>query len=190
LLESILEYSNNPLVLAGAIIIIAWIWEDAALVSGALLAAEAKLNVPSAVMAVFVGICSGDLALYYLGRMGHRWRPLRAWMLTNPKSRGLRRRFRQRTMSNIMIIRFIPGLRTIGFTLCGLWRIALPRFVFAMAFAGVIWIALIFTLVYFLGKSPWMESGLWKWSLMGVAILLLAMNNIIGRRMARRPKAQ
>lgn len=184
-MQDILYYSTHPLFLVGAIIVIAWIWEDASLVSGALLAADQKLNVPLAVTAIFVGICSGDLALYYLGRLAHRWRRLRGWMLTNPSSRSLSRRFRRSTMTNILLIRFVPGLRTLGFTMCGLWRISLYRFIFAMIMAGVIWIATIFTLVYQLGSSEWLENSHWKWSLMGIALVLLLFNNFWVHRRAR-----
>lgn len=160
-----------------AIIVIAWIWEDAALISAALLAVDHRLGIPAAVFAVFLGICSGDLGLYYLGRYAHRWRRLRAWILTNPSSRQLGRRFRRSTITNIMLIRFVPGLRTLGFTLCGLWGIALHRFLIAMILAGVFWIALVFTLVYQLGASEWLEQSYWKWSLMLLALCLLVFNN-------------
>ncbi len=173
------------MVLVVAIIVIAWIWEDASLVSGALLAAEQKLGVPLAVLAIFIGICSGDLALYYLGRIAHRWRKIRAWILMNPSSRALSRRFRRSTMTNILLIRFVPGLRTIGFTLCGLWRISFYRFVLAMAFAGAVWIGVIFTVVYQLGSSEWLENSHWKWSLMAIALALLVFNNVWVHRRAK-----
>lgn len=171
-----------------AVIVIAWIWEDASLISGALLAADERLYVSWALLAVFVGICSGDLALYYLGRLAHRWRPIRKWILTNPNSRTMSRRFRRSTVTNIFIIRFIPGLRTIGFTMCGLWRISFQRFFIAMATAGVFWIAVIFTLVYQLGTSTFLEDSHWKWSLIGFAVLLLVFNNVWVHRHAKRQK--
>ncbi|WP_086932776.1 DedA family protein [Agarilytica rhodophyticola] len=187
-MQSLLEYSDHPALLVMAIIVIAWIWEDAALIYGALLAAEGELNVALSVVAIFIGICSGDLALYYLGRAAHRWRRVRGWILLNPRSRALSRQFRLSTMTNIFIIRFIPGLRTIGFTLCGLWRISLYRFLWAMSFAGIIWIGTIFTLVYFLGTSAWLEDSDWKWALMGIAVVLLVANNVLARRSMNKPK--
>ncbi len=189
-MHDFLEYSTNPLVLAIIVAAVAWLWEDASLVSGALLAAQGQLSVPVAVIAVFVGICSGDLALYGLGRLAHRWRGLRGWILTNPSSRMLSRRFRRRTMSNILLIRFVPGLRTMGFTLCGLWRVPLHRFLVAMMLAGVAWIAVIFTIVYRLGSSDWLENSPWKWALMGIALLLLILNNLWAHRRAKRVKTR
>lgn len=181
-MHELIAYSSHPVALAIIVAALAWLWEDASLVSGALLAAEGQLSVPLAVVAVFVGICSGDLALYGVGRLAHRWRGLRAWILTNPSSRMLSRRFRRRTMSNILLIRFVPGLRTMGFTLCGLWGVALRRFIIAMVVAGIVWIALVFTVVYRLGSSEWLEHSPWKWALMGLALMLLVVNNLWARR--------
>ena len=166
------------MILAFAIIAVSWLWEDAAVISGALMAAEDLISIPLSVTAVFLGICSGDLALYYLGRLALRWRKLRAWIVTNPQSRRLSRKFKKKTLSNIFIIRFIPGLRTLGFSLCGMWRVPFLRFFLAMSAAGVLWIACIFTLVYYLGSSAFLEGSPWKWSLMLLAGLLLLLNNL------------
>jgi membrane protein DedA with SNARE-associated domain len=181
-LEALLNYSSNPAYLALAIVVISWIWEDAAVISGALLASDEHMGIILALAAVFIGICSGDLALYYMGRLAHRWRSLRAWILTNPKSRSLSRKFRRRTATNILIIRFIPGLRTLGFTMCGLWRVSLHRFLMAMIGAGVVWVAIVFTAVYQLGSSDWLQNSYWKWALMGFALLLLIVNNLWAHR--------
>ena len=169
---------SHPLLLALAVIAVSWIWEDAAVISGALLAVEHKLSVPLALTAVFVGIVSGDMALYYLGRLANRWRGLRAWIITKPQGRAMSRKFKQKTLTNILLIRFVPGLRTLGFTLCGLWKVSLMRFSFAMGFAGVIWIAVIFSGVYKLGSADFFENSHWKWSLMLLALVLLVVNNL------------
>lgn len=179
MVELVHEYASNPFLLFAFLIVIAWIWEDASVISGALVATENVISVPLAITAAFIGICSGDLALFYLGRLGVRSRRVRAWILLNPKSRALRRRFRAHTFSNILLIRFVPGLRTLGFTLCGLWLIPMKRFVLAMSAAGVIWIAVVFTLIYQLGSSSWLASSPWKWGLIALAAVLLLVNNFV-----------
>ena len=181
MLDILPQFSNSPLLVALAVILVSWIWEDAAVVSSALLAADMVIPVPLAVVAIFAGICSGDMGLYYLGRLAILWRPLRSRILLNPRSRELRRRFRRRILSNIMVIRFLPGLRTLGFTLCGLWRVSATRFFIAMTLAGAAWIAVVFTLVYLLGTSEWLVSGPWKWSLILIAGALLFINNARAR---------
>lgn len=168
--------------LSVSIIAFAWLWEDGALISGALLAVEGRLSIPVAVLAIFLGICTGDMALYVLGRLAHRFRKVRAWIFLNPRNRKLGRQFRKSTALNIMIIRFIPGLRTIGFTLCGVWRINILKFFIAMSFAGIVWIAAIFSVIYGLGSSAWLEDSTWKWGLIGVAVMMLFFNNYFARR--------
>ncbi len=163
--------------LAALIIAVSWAWEDAAVIAGALLAVDQKLGVPLALTAIFIGIMSGDLALFYLGRFAKRWRSLRGWIMLKPQFRHMSKNFRDKTLFNILVIRFIPGLRTLGFTLCGMWNVSLARFLFAMCLAGVVWIGLIFTGVYKLGSAEFIQNSHWKWSLMAIAVLLLVFNN-------------
>lgn len=183
--ELIHEYASNSVLLFIFLVVIAWVWEDASVISAALVAAENYMSIPLAVIAAFIGICSGDMVLFYLGRLGLRIRRIRGWMLLNPKSRALRRRFRAHTLSNILLIRFVPGLRTLGFTLCGLWLIPVKRFVIAMSIAGIIWIAAVFTLIYQLGSSSWLDSSPWKWALILVAVILLLVNNFANFKRSR-----
>lgn len=183
--EYLLQFSASPLQLVFAIIAFAWLWEDGALIGGALLAADQHLPVSMAMAAIFVGICSGDLALYYIGVLARRWRGLRAKLLKNRKYRSMSRRFRRRTLSNIFIIRFIPGLRTAGFTVCGLWRIPLQRFLIAICLAGVMWIGVLFTLIYFLGTSDGLINSPWKWALAGIALCLFIFNNVFSNYRSR-----
>ncbi|WP_052692183.1 DedA family protein [Teredinibacter purpureus] len=166
-----------------AIIVIAWIWEDAAVFFAAIASLEGEISLPLALIASLVGITSGDFALYLLGRYGRRWRWLRGWLLGSAKGRMLRKKFHNRTLSNIFLIRFVPGLRTLGFTFCGLWRVPLLRFSLAMVGAGVVWIAVVFLLVNLVGMSDTVRDSNWKWALMGFALLLLVINNVRASRM-------
>lgn len=187
-MDHLTDISSNVFVLMLLLCVISWIWEDASVISGALLAAENKLPVSLALTAVYIGICSGDLALYYLGKYAHRWRCLRARMLKNPHTRQINRRFRRHILTNIFIIRFIPGLRSIGFSLCGFWRMSLHRFIVAMCLAAAIWVALIFALVYSLGSSVWLSNSHWKWAMMLIALCLLIANNVFIHRRVKRNK--
>ena len=176
-LEFLFELSGHPYFIAMMVFAISWLWEDAAVISGALLAVEQKLSIPLAVSVVFLGITTGDLALYYLGRLAHRWRGLRGWLMLKPQCRYMSKRFHKKTLFNILMIRFIPGLRTVGFTLCGLWKVSFMRFFLAMAVAGAIWVTLVFSGVYQLGSAAFFEDSHWKWSLMSIALFLLVFNN-------------
>ncbi len=171
-----------------AVIIISWVWEDAAVILAALLAMDGHLSLFLALGASFTGIATGDLALYGLGRLARRWRVFRAWLLKSKKGRLLRRRFRRRTLSNIFIIRFVPGLRTLGFTLCGLWRVPSTRFLLAMLSAGIVWIATVFVVINLFGLSEAVRESQWKWSLFGIAFLLLVLNNMCTSKLMPKPR--
>ena len=177
-METLLQFSTHPIALAALIIAVSWAWEDAAVIAGALLAVDQKLGVPLALTSVFIGIMSGDIALYYLGRFAQKWRGLRGWIMLKPQFRHMSKSFRHKTLFNILLIRFVPGLRTLGFTLCGMWNVSIVRFLIAMTFAGVVWIGLIFTGVYKLGSADFIENSHWKWSLMFIAVFMLAFNNV------------
>lgn len=59
--ELIHEYASNSVLLFIFLVVIAWVWEDASVISAALVAAENYMSIPLAVIAAFIGICSGDM---------------------------------------------------------------------------------------------------------------------------------
>lgn len=177
-MEVLLEISTHSTILAILLIGLAWLWEDAALIAGALLAVDGHLSIVASLIAVFVGITSGDLGLYYLGYLARRVRFIRARILLNERSRRLQKRFRRHILWNILLIRFVPGLRTVGFTVCGLWALGLGRFLGAITLAGGIWIGVVYPIIYRLGSASWFEDSHWKWALMVFALALLIFNNV------------
>jgi len=166
-----------------AVVVVSWLWEDAAVLFAALLSLDGQLTLVAAFSASFIGVVSGDLGLYLLGRCGYRWQWLRRWLSASTKNQLLSDRFRDKTFSNIFIIRFIPGLRTLGFTFCGLWRVPAGRFMWAMLTAGLVWIGFIFGLIHLLGMSDVVRHSQWKWSLMVAAALMLIFNNLWATRL-------
>lgn len=60
---------------------------------------------PFALLAIFIGIATGDIALYYLGRYSRYFRAMRYRLLTNPYFRQVRRRLLARPFINLFTIR-------------------------------------------------------------------------------------
>lgn len=172
--------------LALSIVVASWIWEDGAVFLAAIMTLDGRLSLAPAYVAALLGITSGDAALYLLGRLCHRWRWLRLRLFSHQKGRLLRRRFQHRTFSNIFLIRFVPGLRTLGFSFCGFWRIPFTRFLIAMGVAGLLWTALIFALINVVGMHEAIRDSHWKWALMAGALLLLLLNNIWAARLLQK----
>lgn len=178
-----IETVNNWIALPGtlslvvSIILLSYLLEDLAIVTAALLAAEKALPVEYALGAIFIGIASGDAALYGLGVLASRWRGLRFRLLSNKKMRYARTRLRTKPFVNIAIIRFVPGLRTLGFTLSGLFRINFYYFLISVLTATAIWTIIVFFCIYQLGTVSWLEDSHWKWFIAPVALLILWLFN-------------
>ena len=173
---------DGPAVLFLSIILLSYLLEDLAIVTAAVLAADGSMGVGLALSAVFVGIATGDLGLYYLAAWSARWRSFRYKLLTNRSMRYVRSRLKNNTTTNIFIIRFIPGLRTLGYSLCGLFSIDVWRFMAAVLLATGLWTGLIFGLVYQVGSSEWLQSSEYKWWLVPIAVVLLFSTNRIAKQ--------
>ncbi|WP_333909667.1 DedA family protein [Vibrio sp. SCSIO 43137] len=156
-----------------SIILLSYLLEDLAIVTAALLAADNAISPSLSLLAIFIGIATGDIGLYALGMLAARWRALRYRLLTNRGMKLVRHRLKNNTMLNIAIIRFIPGLRTIGFTLSGLFRVSFVQYMTSVMVATAIWTAIIFFLVYQLGSVEWLQDNEWKWVIAPCALFAL-----------------
>lgn len=175
---------GTALLLFLSIIALSYLLEDVAIVSAALIASDGHLSLSAALLAVFVGIASGDLGLYLLGALANRSRALRYRLLRHQSMKVVRRRLLHNSLVNIFIIRFIPGLRSVGYTFCGFFRVNILHFTAAVLIATALWTALIFTVIYQIGASPWLTDSPFKWLLVPVALLLLW---LVNRRQTSRP---
>ncbi|GLO62600.1 membrane protein [Vibrio sp. MACH09] len=156
-----------------SIILLSYLLEDLAIITAALLAADQSITPSLALLAIFIGIASGDIGLYGLGMLAARWRALRYRLLTNKAMRTVRQRLKKHTMLNIAFIRFIPGLRTIGFTLSGLFRVNFIQFMTSVILATALWTAIVFFAIYQLGSIEWLENNQWKWIIAPCALFAL-----------------
>lgn len=178
---TLLTYS--PMALFVAVIVLSYLLEDVAIVTAAVAASQGVMPMWSALLAIFIGIASGDVGLYGLGLAARRWRRLRGILLTKAGVRLVRRKLRAHAFSNLFLIRFIPGLRFVGFCLSGFFRVRFNTFVLSVLVATSLWTGLVFTLVYQLGENSWVKQHL-NWGLIPLmVILLLVVNRIAGRKL-------
>lgn len=169
-----------------AIILLSYLLEDVAIVTAAGLASQQLMSPEMALLAIFVGIATGDIALYYLGKYGRRVRMLRYRALTNKSFRFLRRRLHQGAFFNLFLIRFIPGLRTIGFTLSGFFAIPFAVFFSAVMAATALWTVCVFFVLYSVGSSAWLQVNGYQWLIVPVAIMLLwLINRVLNKSLLR-----
>lgn len=168
------------------IIVLSYLLEDLAIITAAVLAAQGTLSFPLALLAIFIGIASGDIALYYLGKYCQHFRGVRYRALTNRYFRLLRKRFRKNAFLNLFIIRFVPGLRSVGFTLSGFFSIPILTFFLAVIFATAIWTLLVFSTIYYLGMTSWIQSSQHHWVLVPIALgVLYILNRVVNKSFTR-----
>lgn len=180
--EALFTSHSSELSIFVGIILLSYLLEDLAIVTAASLSAQEIVTPMIGLLAAFIGIASGDLGLYFLGRLSTRFRLLRYKTLTNDHLRYLRKKLQSNPMLNLFIIRFIPGLRTIGFTLSGVFHIRVLTFLTAVMSATAVWTALVFPSVYFLGSSSWIKASEHQWLLIPIMTLVLFATNRIAKK--------
>ncbi|HAS3611896.1 TPA: DedA family protein [Vibrio cholerae] len=179
-------HSDSPIWLFIGIVLLSYLLEDVAIVTAAGLASQHITSLPLALMAVFVGIATGDVALYYLGRYCRYFRTVRYRLLTNPYFRQVRRRLLARPFINLFTIRFIPGLRTVGYTLSGYVALPLRLFTAAVLMATALWTVVVFFAIYQLGSQAWFQASEYRWWwLCLLVVLLLVFNRVFSAKMIK-----
>ncbi|TDO95783.1 DedA family protein [Marinomonas balearica] len=168
------------------LLLLTYLLEDVAIVCAATLATQGLVNIPVALIAIFVGIVTGDMALYVLGRYGRRLRGLRYKTLTSRYFKYTRKKLVQRPFLNLFLIRFIPGLRTIGFTLSGFMALSPWLFLAAALVATSIWSVLIFTLLYYVGVAASEVFHEIKWLVPVIALSVLLFANLVLSKLLKR----
>lgn len=168
------------------IVLLSYLLEDLAIATAATLSALGDMPSSLALMAIFIGIATGDLGLYVLGYYARKVRWLRYRALSNSSFKVVRKKLTQRAFLNLFLIRFIPGLRTIGFTLSGFLLIPLPVFFSAVLLATSIWTLVVFTLIYQIGSSVFMQVSELKWVLIPLVFgLLFLINRFLNKSFTR-----
>ncbi len=73
-LEAWLYQGNVPLsMLFLGVVLLSYLLEDLAIVTAATLAVEQVIPTPLALLAIFTGIATGDIGLYWLGKLAQRY---------------------------------------------------------------------------------------------------------------------
>lgn len=164
-----MEPTHQAWFLALLIILGTYILEDAAIISAALLSADGIIASELAFFALFLGIFSGDLGLYGLGKMLGKWQ----WLISRINTRKVKEAgswLEKRMVSTILLVRIIPGLRLPTYLACGYFSLSFVMFFLLVAFASLFWTGAIFYGIYWFGSMFWAEMSEWKWLFLPVII--------------------
>ncbi len=177
--------ASIPLLFVG-VILLSYLLEDLAIVTAATLAIDGVMPLPTALLAIFVGISSGDLGLYLLGQAAQTFRPLRYRIFQYKRARSVKRKLANKAFYSLFIIRFIPGLRTVGFTLSGFVGVSIGQFLLAVLSATSLWTAIIFGSFYQLGSIQWFQDSQAIWMIVPLGVLFLwGLNKVMTKTILR-----
>ena len=165
--EQLVSVAQNPILLALFILMGTYILEDAAILTAALLSADGLVSTQLAFTALFVGIFTGDLGLYVLGRYLNKLPRLRAFLDINAVHRA-HSWLQRRMTATVFLVRVIPGLRLPVYTACGFFRLSCKRFSALVFLASLLWTAAVFFGLFSIGVMFWSDLGNWKWLLIPV----------------------
>src|SRR5688572_15144528 len=159
--------------------------EDATCISAGALAAMGEVSLAFAIGACFAGIVTGDLALYWAGRIfGRR---IAAWPLTNRFFADARISrasdwLTQRGASAVFISRFVTGLRLPTYLAAGFLRTDFIKFAFYFILAAAIWTPLVVGTVALSGDLSGASIGV---SAIGIFIMVRLGMKVPNRRSRR-----
>lgn len=128
--------------------------EDAAVLSGALLASTDGMEVVPAFLACFLGIWAGDVGLYGLARFFGR--PILSKFGGEAMGERIARSeewFRRRGVWTLVLCRVVPGTRVPTYLTAGFLRMPAVLFAGATGVLAVVWVALVFQVVGQFGKA-------------------------------------
>ena len=134
----------------------AWVSEDLATITAGLLATQGYLSLGKAILIAIIGIVTGDLALYAVGRFfGKRLlkrAPLR-WWLSRRAVQKSERWFNRYGLWIAFGACFVPGARFATFFTAGVLRAHALRFSFAVLLGGSFWAMLLVTASMYFGQT-------------------------------------
>ncbi|WP_438461837.1 DedA family protein [Marinomonas sp. PE14-40] len=176
MIEMLINWTQNPALLFIGIILMSYLLEDAAIISAALLGVEGSLSYTAGLISIFIGIASGDLILYYLGKSSHKvqWAKKR---LESKTGIEISKRLQRTAFWSIFIIRFIPGLRSISYLACGALKVDLRVFFLSVMSATALWCIFIYSAIFFIGDALWLTDSAWRWALAPVLLLIIYFAN-------------
>lgn len=177
MIDYLLSLSNQPAWIFVAIILSSYILEDLAIIGAAILAADGLISAPLAASAIMIGIITGDIGLYIIGYLANKYPGLKQKIFSKGRDQQFTSLLDNHLLKNILLIRFVPGLRFICYTSCGLLQIHPGRFVLGVSIATALWVGVVFSIIYMLGSNIWLENSHWKWALIPFAMLMLYLFN-------------
>jgi membrane protein DedA with SNARE-associated domain len=166
------------------IFFLTFLHEDAAILAAAFSKVEHGLPVPYAYISVYLGIVSGDILIYGLGRLAQR----NTWLkkkIIGPKVERIRLWLETHLVRILVLCRITPGLLFPTFVACGWFKIPFKRFAIVSIIAGAIYSSLALTIIILFGDLVLGRLGYWAWGTLLAIVIILGIRNALKPRWSK-----
>jgi len=159
-----------------AIFFLTFVHEDAAIVAAGFAKVERGLPLVYAFLPVYLGIVSGDLFIYSLGRLAQTNKWLRSKIIGN-KVEKLGAWIEKNLVRILVMCRITPGLLFPTFVACGWFRIPFWRFATVSIVAGAVYSSIMLTIMILFGDLVLYKLGYRAWGLIVAVVVIYAIRN-------------
>ena len=167
------KLSDSPLLQGILAAFMTLIMEDPTTITCGLLVADGRMAFMTALLGLSIGITTGDLGLYALGR----WAGPLAFKLrlVSPKRlRRVRRWFNRNLITAVIVSRFVPGMRIPTFVGAGLFKCPFWKYLMTAIIASLMWTVFLMGLVIVIGQKvlPLLDHLKWPIAITLVAVFI------------------
>ncbi|SCY68558.1 DedA family protein [Paracoccus tibetensis] len=182
-MEALIEqYLGNPAVLALLLFLAPFVLEEAAILTGAALAASGEMSAALALAAISTGMIVSDWTLYAIGALAGRSRRIRGWIDAATLLRG-RQLLDRGAWPAGLLARLIPWLLFPIFVASGFLGVGFRRFALINGLIAAVYILVLFFGVFGLNLVLFDWLGNWAWAVMALLLIVVV---AAGRWAARR----
>jgi len=154
-----------------------FVQEDAAIVAASFSNVEYGLPMSLAFISIYLGIVSGDLFIYGLGRVAQRNDWLRSKVI-GPKVDQVKNWLENNFVWAVTVCRVTPSLLFPTFVAIGWFRMPVKRFFIISLVSSAIYTPIVFIIVKLLGELVLYRMGYWAWGILFVVIILYPLRKV------------
>jgi membrane protein DedA with SNARE-associated domain len=179
---------SSPEMLALTILVSTFFLEDVAIGYAGVLAATGLIAPPLAFVALFLGVYTGDLGLYFLGAGARHHKRLQRF-IGEGRIRQAGKWLKRRSVITLIGARMVPGSRLPIYAASGFLRLSFATFAGTTAATSLTWTSALFMAVYAFGIGAADLFGPFKYgAAIGLALLVIA-GSFLWTRLVARPAA-
>jgi membrane protein DedA with SNARE-associated domain len=157
--------------------LLTFVHEDAAILTAGYSNVEHGLPLFFTYLPVYLGLVSGDLIIYGLGRAAQTNTWLRSKII-GPKVERVKSWLENNLLRTLILCRFTPiGLLFPTFVACGFFKISFRRFASISLIVGAFYSSLFLTVIILFGDIVLTHLGIWAWLIVALVLIGFAIWN-------------